>query len=98
MKSYYSEYASHCLRFYCRNLTMPENLSLADRRNWEAAHRALQATTEEKRDILIRLYKSPDFIGDAIRDLSFKTGYPKDLLWQIVTQAERGVADERGLI
>ena len=45
MRTFYSEYVQHCMRFYARH-TNPKFRSDADKKNWFACDSALKGFTE----------------------------------------------------
>ena len=52
MRTYYSEYIQHCMRFYARH-PHPKFHSDADKQNWYACENALKGFSDSEKDILL---------------------------------------------
>lgn len=97
MKPFYTEYVTHCLRFYCRH-TNPKFRSTIDRNNWIACDNAFKHFDSRNREWLIEIYRERDTLPDNVYQLSQREGIPQDRIWKIVYELERKVAENRGLI
>lgn len=98
-KSYYSDYAKHCLRFYVRHPN-PRFHSMCDRRDWESAEGALHALSAEDRDFLMEVYRAKGGkFEDRAKEIAERMDYrPKNRIWKTISRIERDVAKRRGLI
>lgn len=97
MKTFYSDYVQHCMRFYAR-YTNPEFYNVVDELNWYACDDALKDFADIQRDTLLAIYRSADTIPSNIRNLSVTKGFEQDAIWKLVNSLERKVAEKRGLI
>lgn len=97
MKTFYSEYVQHCMRFYAR-YPHPEYRSEADKLNWNACDSAMKCFNEKDKEILLTIYREGDTIPDNIYKLSTEKNIKQDNLWKLVNVLERKVAKRRGLM
>ena len=56
MRTFYSEYVQHCMRFYARH-PRPKFRSDADKQNWNACDSAMKGFTDKEQDILMTVYR-----------------------------------------
>lgn len=56
MRTFYSEYVQHCMRFYARH-TNPKFRSDADKKNWFACDSALKGFTDKEQEMLLTIYR-----------------------------------------
>ena len=87
-RAFYSEFVSHCLRFYARYEDRIYN-SEAEKHNWIACHMALKSFTKAERKKLLTIYKEGDTIPDNVH---------QDVIWGLVRECEKRVAKYRGLL
>lgn len=97
MKTFYSEYVQHCMRFYSRHPN-PKFRSEVDKRNWNACASALKGFTNREKDILIAIYQMGDTIPDNIFQISMTRNTNQDEVWQLIGRLEHIIAKRRGLI
>lgn len=97
MRTFYSEYVQHCMRFYARH-PHPKFRSEVDKQNWNACERALKEFTDEERDILLTIYRGVDTIPDNIRNLATSREIKQDSVWNLLNKLERRIAKTRGLL
>lgn len=97
MRSYYSEFVNHCLRFYSRHRD-PKFHNDAEKRNWYACDNALKSFTDSEREILIAIYAEGDTISDNVYQIAKKTDMKQDTIWKLINDLERKVAKRRGLM
>lgn len=97
MKTFYSEYVRHCMRFYARH-PHPSFYSDADKMNWNACDSELRAFDDKERDILLTVYREGDTIANNIYNLSVARGINQDCIWKLVNALERKVGKRRGLL
>jgi len=97
MKTFYSEYVQHCMRFYARH-PRPKFRSDADKQNWNACDNALKGFTDKERDILMAVYREGDTIPDNVYKLSVDRNIKQDTIWKLINELERKVAKRRNLI
>ena len=103
MKPHYSEFVSHCLRYYVKTLDdgkggHPIFKSEAERENWSACHNVLKDFSERDMETISHLYRPGDTISDKIYELSKSKGIPQNGIWALINNVERLVAMKRGLI
>lgn len=97
MRTFYSEYVRHCMRFYARH-TNPKFRSDADKKNWFACDSALKGFANKEQEMLLTIYREGDTILDNIYNLSVSLEINQDILWKLVNELERKVAKRRGLV
>lgn len=97
MRTFYSEYVNHCLRFYVRHPN-PKFHSAADKNNWLACKDALEGFTDKERDLLIAIYRDGDTVADNVYQTAKLNGMKQDTVWKLVNELERKVAKRRGLL
>lgn len=97
MKTYYSDYTRHCLRFYCRHRD-PTFHNNADKKNWQACHKAFETLDEKKREMLIAIYADRDTVPDNVYQMSVRFNCKQDEIWSLIAELERRVAKKRGLL
>lgn len=97
MRTFYSEYVQHCMRFYARH-SNPKFKSDADKQNWKACDSALNGFSDNERDILLTIYREGDTIPDNIYKMCAERNIKQDIVWELVNELEREVAKRRNLI
>ena len=97
MRSFYSEYVNHCLRFYARHQN-PKFRTEADKRNWMACEEAFDTFSESDQGTLLYIYREGDTVPDNIYQLAKSKGVSQDSIWKLVNELERKVANRRGLL
>ena len=97
MRTFYSEYVRHCMRFYARH-TNPKFRSDVDKKNWFACDSALKGFTNEEQEMLLTIYRERDTIPDNIYNLSVSLEIKQDILWNLMNELERKIAKRRGLV
>lgn len=97
MRTYYSEYIQHCMRFYARH-PHPKFHSDADKQNWYACEHALKGFTDADRDILLFIYREGDTIPDNVYRVSVQKNIKQDKIWALVNELEHKIAKRRSLI
>ena len=103
MRTYYSEFVRHCLRYYVK--TLDEGLgghpifrSEADKLNWSACYEVLKDYSQFNMDIIAEVYRPGDTIADKIYMLSNNKRVPQDTIWNLINNTERKIAKKRGLL
>ena len=97
MKTYYSEYVQHCMRFYARHPN-PKFRSETDKQNWLACQKAMDSFTTEEEEIIKFVYREGDTISDNIYNKSLELNIKQDIVWQLINKLEHKVAKLRKLI
>ena len=97
MKTFYTEYVHHCMRFYVK-YPNPKYRSDADKHNWIACDTALKGFSETDRELLLTLYTGNEPMAERIRKVSTEQDVKADALWKMVTELERKIAKRRGLL
>ncbi len=96
-KTYYSDYVTHCLRFYAK-YPKANPIDKIDKDNWIACHRALSDLSSDDRTLLISIYKEADTIADNVYQISKQKGIPQSRIWKLISNVERKVARYRELL
>lgn len=97
MKTFYSEYVQHCMRFYARH-PQPTFRSDVDKQNWNACDSAINCFDDREKELLITIYREGDTIPDNIYRLSVDRNMNQDTIWHLLNKLERKVAKRRNLI
>ena len=97
MKTFYSDYAQHCMRFYARHPN-PKFHSDLEKLNWKVCGHVLKDFTDEEQDILLTIYEGGDTIPDNIYNLSVERNIKQDVIWKLVKKLEHKIAKRRNLI
>lgn len=97
MKTYYSDYAQHCMRFYARH-PRPKFHSDADKKNWFACENALKEFSDSEKDILLFIYREGDTVPDNIYRVSVDRNIKQDKVWALINKLEQRIAKRRGLM
>lgn len=84
MKTFYSEYVQHCMRFYVRHPS-PMFRSDADKQNWKACESALDGFTDKEQTLLIAVYTENDTIPDNVYKVSTENGVKQDTIGSSLT-------------
>ena len=103
MRTYYTEFVRHCLRYYIKTLDegkggCPRFRSDAERENWQACHLALKDYPVDKLEMIAHLYRPGDTIADKIYALAREKGVAQGTLWNLVGTVEQAIARKRGLV
>ena len=97
-KPFYTDYVRHALRFYSRNLIEPPFKKKVDHDNWLACRLAIDRYSNRDRDILVYVYGSYDTLADNVYAMSKKYSINQNIIWDMMKEFERRVAEERSLI
>lgn len=97
MRTFYSEYVRHCLRFYVRH-PAPFFDNDADKQNWKACESALDGFTDKEKELLVAVYTENDTIFDNVCKVSTENNVKQDTLWSLINKLEQRVAKRRNLI
>lgn len=98
MKKHYSDYVTHCLRFYSRHPKPNYFKTEVDRKDWQAVDTALKGFSDDERDTLLTVYREGDTISDNIYNFAKKRGINQDSIWSLVEKLKKKVAKRRGLL
>lgn len=94
----YTSYVRHCMRFYSRYSHPTEFYTPIHEANWQACHRAIQNYSTVDKNILKYVYGERDTLGDNVYNASMRFTVRQDLIWELMREFERRVAEERGLL
>ena len=97
MKTYYSEYVQHCMRFYARH-PHPIFRSNADKENWNACNVVMRNYNPTEHEIIMYIYREGDTIPDNIYKISKEKNIKQDTIWKLVNELEHKIAKRRHLI
>ena len=97
MRTFYTQYVQHCMRFYARHPS-PKLHSDAAKQNWKACESALDCFTDREKELLIAVYTENDTIPDNVYKVSTENKINQDTLWSLLNELELRVAKRRGLL
>lgn len=97
MKTYYSDYVQHCMRFYARHPN-PKFKSETEKQNWNACDSALKNFEVSEKDILMDIYRSGDTLADNVYIASVKLNVNQNIIWKLISKLEKLIAKRRGLL
>lgn len=97
MKTYYSDYVQHCMRFYARHPN-PKFSSEAEKQNWNACDSAMKKFAADEREILVAVYFGGDTLADNIYQYSVANHINQNVIWTLVSKLEKVIAKRRGLL
>lgn len=97
MKTFYSEYVQHCMRFYARH-PYPKFHTDIDKQNWYPCENALKAFNDIERELLITIYRPCDTIPDNVYHMSVERKISQDVIWKLISKLEYKIAKKRSLI
>lgn len=97
MKTYYSDFVNHCLRFYARH---PEAKfkTECEKKNWLSCDNVLKTLCDPDREMLVAIYADGDTLSDCIFKQAKERGIKQDYIWKLVGDVERKIAKRRGLL
>lgn len=97
MKSYYSDYVRHCMKYY---IAHPDGdfQNGIDKANWHACDEALKKFSDIDKNMLLYIYRQN---GCTMREAIDRGLYGSDMrpnyVWRIIGQLEKEIASKRGL-
>lgn len=97
-KPFYTDYVRHALRFYSRNLSQPKFKKEVDRDNWMACHKVIEKYSDRDKNILTYIYGSYDTLADNVYEMAKKHSINQAILWDLMKEFEREIAEERCLL
>lgn len=97
MRTFYSEYVQHCMRFYSRH-SDPEFRTEVDKLNWKACESALKSFSDKDRELLLEVYRRQNPVVDNLVNIAKAHGVDQNDMWKLITELERKVAKRRNLI
>ena len=97
-KPFYTDYVRHALRFYSRNLKVTSFKREADMLNWLACNDAIRSYSDRDKDILVYVYGSYDTLADNVYEMSKKHRIHQNVIWDMMKEFEREIAEKRGLL
>lgn len=97
MKSFYTDYVNHCLRYYARNPS-PTFRSCVERDNWVACDKAFDLLDTRLRPVLMAMYLDKTPVSDNVMRYAKTIGTTPNHIWKVVSNLEKEVAKARGLL
>lgn len=97
-KPFYTDYVRHALRFYSRNLNQYTFKKEVDKENWLACHKVISNYSNRDKDILVYVYGSYDTLADNVYEIAKKYHIHQNVVWDMMKEFERKIAEERGLL
>lgn len=95
---FYTDYVRHCMRFYARNPVVARFRTDVDKTNWYACQRVIENYSDRDKDILIRVYREYDTLADNVYEVAKQYNIDQNIIWELIKDFERAVAEKRGLI
>lgn len=96
-RAFYSDYVTHCLRFYARYDT-PVFHNDVDKQNWEVCDKVVKSLNNNDKEIILSIYRKGDTIPDNIYQIAIQKGISQEGIWKLVHELEREVAIQRGIV
>lgn len=97
MKAHYSDYASHCLRYYARHPN-PNHRDEVSALNWGAAERAVMLLPQDQQQIVLFIYRERDTLSNNVLQAAASFRVSQDFIWQTLHTLEKEIAKFRNLI
>lgn len=97
MKTYFTDYVNHALRFYVR-YPNPNFSTEVDKKNWLACDKAFAKFDIDDKDMFLTVYEDDEFSNEKMRKVAEKYKLSTATVWKKVTELENIVAKERGLL
>lgn len=97
-RPFYLDYVRHTLRFYTRNPHIVRFKTEVDHANWFACHEVFKDYSNRDRDILMAVYSGFDTLADNVYSASIKFNLNQNIIWDMMKDFERKVAQARKLI
>ncbi len=96
-KSYYSDYAAHCLRYFAR-FPKPIFKRDIDEKTWLASANALKNYTKEEENLILLVYRERGMLANSVSKIAKEKNIEQGELWHLINDVERKVAIEFGLL
>ena len=97
MRTYYSDYVQHCMRFYARH-PQPHFHTNAELKNWNACDFVMKGFTPSEKQIVLTVFRKNDTLSDNIYESALELNVNQDVIWELVSRAEKLIAKRRGLL
>ena len=97
-RPFYSDYVRHALRFYSRNLQISSFITMVDYENWVSCDNIVREYSLRDRDILVSVYGGFDTLPDNVYESAKKHRINQNIIWDMMKDVERKIAQERGLL
>lgn len=98
-RPFYSDYVRHMMRFYARTATAhPSFKTEVDRVNWHTCKEVLSLYPQNDREILVKIYGGYDNLANEVHEVSQVSSIRASIIWDMMKEFERKVAQKRGLI
>jgi len=97
MRKYYSDFVAHCTRYYFSTEVTPTPQMRVEYNNYIAVANVLNGYDLPTQQTIRQLYTA-DCMSDEANKIAVKLSLKPQNIWYIVSQFERSVAKERGLI
>lgn len=96
MRSYYSAYVRHCIRYYVR-YPEPDFRSEAERLDWMACDNVFSDMGSAEAIVREIYLAGKDELPEKIKEIAARENVPRTQLWKLVNEVEEEVAKNRGL-
>jgi len=99
VKTYYSEYIQHCMRYYLSTSEYPfEFRHTSERLAWLACDKALKSFSKPDQMLIRKLFRGRDGVMRNVEKISGHDRVSKQYLMSLVNRFEKQAASARGLI
>ena len=87
------------MRYYAASPDTATAKNDIEQRNWQACDRVMSALPLDERQIMLAVFASPgDNMQQIVDNVAADLDVPINRAWQVVSQATKQIARERGLI
>jgi len=96
-RTHYTDYVNYYMRYYWCHKN-PVFRTDVDKVNWETCDAIAKVYNRQERDILSAVYHSRDTMGDTVYAVAKQFDVCQDMVFNLVDDAARRFAKQRGLI
>lgn len=97
-RAFYSDFVTHCMRYYSRYPVPKDFRSEVDKANWWACKKSLASFPKKDRDILLAIYRKGDTISDNVYEVCRQNHIEQDRVWAMIYRLEKLIAKKRRII
>lgn len=99
----YSEAVNRWLRHYALTQDeapgcLPRFKNDEERKNWSACYSVLKDYSDRDAGIIVQLYLPGDTMPDKIYEMAKSMRVSQNILWDLIRDTERKIAQKRGLV
>lgn len=97
-KTFYSDYVSHMLKFYCKYPLIESFKSDVDEMNHEICDEVMSELEETERLILAEIFTTKEPLTVIIKKLAGDYSFDEPFVWELLNDVSYDIAVRRGLI